>query len=111
MITENNNPLQQKSSCPFGQYSQDMCAPARNLLDQALNGNDSELILSAKEQFSSCLTCQNILDHQLKLRETMASHLKLSAPKQLRIDISANLKRMDLGKLDISDFFPPNPNK
>lgn len=107
MPIQPDNPIQ-NSQCAFGQASPDICESANNLLNQALNGNDSEIIKSAKEQLKSCGKCQDALDHQLKLRETLTEHLKISAPKQLRIEISANLKRMDLGKLDITDFFPPN---
>ena len=101
----------QITNCAFGiTTSEDsICDNVKNLLDQAMDGNpdNSDIVKKAQETLQSCNKCKNILDLQLKLRQTMTTHLKVSAPKQLRIDISANLKLMDLGKLDITDFFPP----
>ncbi len=101
------------SSCSFGNTNiaeNEMCEQAQNLFDQVMDGEtqNSDIVSAARQTLAECEKCQNALDIQLKLRETMNNHLRVAAPQNLRIEISANLKRMDLGKLDITDFFPPN---
>ncbi len=89
--------------------TEEICEFAGELLLSALDGNDPTKIESAAKQLKDCSTCKNMLDLQLKIRNAMSVQLKTKAPANLRIQISQNLKRMNLGELDITDFYPPAP--
>ncbi len=88
-------------------FNDEICEFAGKLLLSALDGHDPAKIKSAAEQLKDCSTCKNMLDLQLKIRNAMSMQLKTKAPANLRIQISQNLRRMNLGELDISDFYPP----